>query len=182
MAKLWTNPRQWEAGEQTTSDKMIEISDSMEWLKDRPLQTIALRDSSNLTVTMPTPTSVQYAVSDALLTLTVETAKANERVRFDARWEWSVNVAAGNQHGIDILMDDTTWVSSGTATPKTYGFYTVNSVVGSGVLQNLSFHKYFIVPTAGIHTFKLRMIAYIAQTVTLYCAANRELEFSVLDI
>jgi hypothetical protein len=154
MTKLWVIPRAWEVGEFNTDLKMQEISNSLEWLKDRPNDNKRTTNlGSNFSQAM-TGVGNWFAINDTLLTMTITTAVANERVLVWLKGNAFTTGAAGQSLYWDVLLDDTNYASSGAPTAP----------LGLDVIQNpvttlffpFIFMAYITIPTAGVHTIKHR--------------------------
>lgn len=180
MSKIWVSPRQWDIAEPITAEKLQAYSDALEWLKDRP-RSIVVSKSSNFVIVLST--TVWAAVSDAALTLSLTTSVANEDVVLYWEGVYSTATAVGTIAAAwDILVDDTNYISSGTPTPAAFGCRLMYNAAGSGNVQNFAFQKRWTVPTAGVHTFKLRVLGSTTNTLTVYSSSAFEFEFGALDI
>lgn len=183
MTKLWNNPHQWDVGELNSHTKMQAVSDALEWIKDRPYDNKLVTNQGSSLTQVVTGAGNWFALSDALFTLNISTAVANERIRFDFMGIWSTTAAIANAFYWDILVDDTNYASSGTPTSSGVGLAQLVSVVAANVLQPFNVFAHYVVPTAGLHTFKLRVAGTTAQTITWYCSnANQILRLDGLDI
>lgn len=182
MSKLWVAPRVWAKAERMTSVKMQEVSNALEWLKDRPYAVARVTgQGANITQACTGNTNF-FAANDTLYALSLTTAVANEKVLVMFRSHWSTSGAIASQMNWDVLLDDTNYLSSGTATPTPGGIHHLSSVGAAAVIQPFFCWGIFTIPTAGIHTLKLRIAGTNATTITLYQASTNVVDFVALDI
>lgn len=183
MTKLWNDPHQWDVGELNSHTKMQAVSDGLEWLKDRPYDNkIAVNVGSNI-AQATTGVGNWFAANDALFTINITTAKANERVLVLFEGVWSTSGALSSSMFWDVLLDDTTYASTGTGSSANAGLGRIFSAAAANVVQNFSQFAVVVIPTAGVHTLKLRIGGTNATTVTLvYTSVNDTIRFSGLDI
>ena len=180
MSSIWTDPKLWEVGDPITEVEMNAISDNLNWLQDRPMMIKEGNAFGNKTIVLST--TVWQAIDDTNFTLTLETSHVNDDVLFTGDWCWSSNGVQGTQHYYDILVDDTYYISSGTATPNAKGKRIATNPVNSNIVMNYSLMIHYKQPTVGVHTYKLRVLGSTAATVIWYNQTGYEMSFGVLDI
>ena len=179
MSKIWSTPRQWNVAEPVTSLKMRDISNGMDWLFQRPRNIVKYRGTS---ASIALSTTVWAAILDANLTLQLTTATNNEDVFLSFSGVFSLAAVANNAIFLDWLVNDSVYVSSGSGTPSSGGCKALYNTGGSGALQQFQLIQHYTVPTAGLHTFKLRTLGSAANTVTYYSTSSLSLDHMVLDI
>src|ERR1041385_8339057 len=167
MSKIWTQPKVWAIGESVNDLKMQDVSNNMEWLKDRPYNNIHSNGGNTVQATTGTPN--WFAANDALYTLTVTTAAANEKLLIGFRGIFATNGAIGSGFWYDLLMDGTTWLSTMSGTPSTgHGLGEFIQMTALNLGNEFSHFAIAVIPTAGTHTFALRIGGTNAVTVTLF--------------
>lgn len=180
MSKIWTAPKLWEVGNPLTDVEMNAISNNLEWLKSRPYALKEGNTAGNKAIALST--TIWAAIDDTYYTLTLETTEANDDILFLGSFLWSSNGAANSSHFYDILVDDSYYISSGTSTPAAKGKRQVYSQGAAGIIASNSFIVHYKQPTVGVHTYKLRVLGAVAQTVTWYNTSGLEFYFGALDI
>ncbi len=186
MSKIWTQPaRQWLIGELVDDLKLNEITNALEWLKDKPFQQNSVTNGGTNFVQLSAGAGTWYAPSDDNYTLNVTTYVPNEVFRVDLFGEWSTASAAGAS-GLfwDVLIDGSIYGSSGLATSISRGFGQFIQQSAANVKNPVSTFAYITIPTAGDHTIKLRLSAVSGTTFTWFMAsAGIDISrFAVLDI
>lgn len=163
----WTTPITWSIRDAITMVKLnAQLRDNLNFLHARPSSVVTVNGGgSNLTTTSLT----MVAVDDAQFTLTLA-VNSGENVDL-----WINGVMGGSAANInnmvDVIVDDTNYISSGSGTPLAFGLWyngaatsaTINGIVGRVTLGGLS---------AGTHTFKLRWMVSSAGTGTLYLSGK----------
>lgn len=168
MALLWTAPREWEAGEGITATKMNAISNDLLYLFDRPSAMVNIRANGAANVT--TTSTTWTAVDDNQFTLTLEiSSQAQLETSIAAMVSHSV---LGGYVNMDVIVDDTTYLSSLTGTPAAGGLWTTRGLVaGAPIAMGCPIRIPAGSFAAGVHTFKLRWKIVTAGTGTLYLTA-----------
>lgn len=159
MAVTWTTPRTWIIEEPINVSKLnTELSGNMNYLYNRPATYVTIKgDGTNLTNALTTFS----ALDDAQFTLNLTTTSGRVEFILNAM----VSRSAAGILEWDVLIDDSTYASSGTATPVTNGLgglqvtTTVDQLNGRFRIDGL---------TPGLHTFKLRVRNSAAGTATVY--------------
>lgn len=152
MPAIWTAPKDWVYKDiVSAANANIQIRDNLLYLKKKPRHVIDLKGLATIAVVQSTTFA---AVDDSQLTLTITTSEANEDVWLSVQGALNVNASAVFLY-FDWLMDTTTWVSSGTNTGLTSGA-ALMYILSTGVVYPVSIRIKVTVPTAGVHTFKLR--------------------------
>lgn len=171
MPAIWTTPKDWKYKDVfSAADANIQIRDNLLWLYKKPSDFLKCT-GSNIVVAMTTSWA---AVDDTQFTRTIVTTSDNQEV--DLTYEGNVQLATGVQYAcFDWLMDAGTYVSTMTATPETYGSKMVY-VLTAGIDYPAGFRKRVVVPTAGVHTFKLR-----GRIVTSNCNLTLRVAGSVVE-
>ena len=144
----WKLPRDWKQQEALTAIKLnTEIRDKMIYLFDKPHTVLTVRD-----VNYTTTSTSWVTVDDRVFTLNVETFGGDVIVELHGL----VDTNSGVQRvDLDLWIDDSYYLSSGAATPNSFGFASSQgrftgsdrTLAGFKVLTNLP---------AGIHKFQLR--------------------------
>lgn len=183
MTKIWISPRVWDIGELVDDLKMQEVSNALEWLKDRPFDQKLLINTGANTVQAVTGVGNWFAIDDANLTLNISTVSANERVKVTFDLIFSTSGAASSGIWWDVLVDDTYYLSSGTATSSTIGLGIYFSTMAAAGVQRIFFEAYGNILAAGAHTLKVRFGGTNATTITIYRTnTNNPIRFTALDI
>lgn len=183
MTKIWVSPRIWGIGELVDDLKMQEVSNALDWLKDRPFdQKVVANTGANFTQAV-TGLGNWFAVDDAAFTLNIGTANANERVRVSLDFIFSTTGALGTYIFWDVYVDNTYFGSTGTASSPQSGLGLHYSVGAAGTQQHVNFEAFITILAAGDHTLKLRMGGSNTTTLTVYkSSAATAIRFAALDI
>lgn len=151
MARIWTAPITYKYKQVMSAALSNEqLRDNLEYLKMKPRNYSEL---GGVASDVPTLTTSLLAVNDLNWTCTITTVEANEEVF--VYYQALVNLATGSQLLIlDVLMDNTNYLSSGTPTALTNG---IASILHASTSNHWgTFRKRVVVASAGTHTFKLR--------------------------
>ncbi len=164
----WIDPREWVVGEGITATKLNEISESINYVHDKPKSIVTIFGSgADLTTTSTTI----VAVDDAQFTLSLQVI-AGESVVVALVVDTTGSTTNINPV-YDVIIDDTTYVSSNTATPLTAGLWTRYTPTAATSVSGLPAAPVIITGlVAGVHTFKLRWKVSAAGTATLYLNAK----------
>lgn len=146
----WITPREWVVGEAISATKLNEISESLNYIHEKPKSVVTIYGSGT---DLTTGSTTYVAVDDAQFTLSLE-VQAGEDVRL---WLTLVhtNATTGTLNDYDVIIDDTTYVSANIGTPLTQGI--IRGRIAAGAV-NQSNNAYLVISglSAGVHTFKLR--------------------------
>lgn len=150
MALLWTAPRDWFTKEPATKEKLNDISNNLRYLLLPSVQRVTKTTGTN-----PTTVSTVFVDLDAAAyALSVELT-GGRLVMVELKGTFTnsgVNVVC-----FDILIDNTTYLSSLTGTPLTNGVLGITVPVASAlVCLPLMVSIPAGVLAAGVHTFKPR--------------------------
>jgi len=162
----WESPRSWQPKEALTARRFNrDIHDKIEYLDNRPSDNVMVPVQGANTNTTST---VMVAVNDALLKRTVETQGGDLLVAFHT--PPMANSAAGGYVHLDLFIDDSYYLSSGTATALVNGILSVVSIAG---YRRMIVPINVIVPieTPGEHTVSLHWRAS-GSTVVVYFSAT----------
>lgn len=168
----WTSPRTWVIEEPITVDKLNnELSGNMLHLFNRPSQYATIKgNGTNLTNALTTFSPLD----DAQFTLQINTATGNVQLILTAM----VQRSATGVIEWDVLVDDSVYASSGSATPVTHGLggqyvsTATDQLSGSFILTGL---------TPGLHTFKLRVRNSTTGTATFFLDGHT-MQFGVCEV
>lgn len=166
----WVTPRTWVTLDQITATRLnSELRDQLSFLKTPPRSVVTIRNATNITTASTSVTQVD----DAQFTLQLTTFGGDVRVWFLGQ----ILNASASVARLDVLMDGTTYLSSGTGTPLTSGMLQMTIAAGFGnngaftfLVQNLP---------AGTHDFKLRWWVS-AGTLTLVMA-QQAVQFGAIE-
>lgn len=169
----WTTPRTWATLEQITATYLNEqLRDNLEYLYNRPHSFVTIRNGTNVNIT-----STSFAaLDDGQFTLELTTTGGDIEIWLTGTFEHG---SGGVAVMFDVLMDNTTYLSSMTGTPLTNGlaaFFAPN--VGYDTITSLRYTISGI--TADTHNFKLRVRTTSGTGVWL--AANYCTQFGVREI
>lgn len=157
----YTEPKIWVAGEQASATELNKVMENIRALKSPPLAAGTIRSAgANVTSTSTTLTQV-----DPTFNLTLTTTGGNLHFRFDGMLTHSV---AATLVALDVLIDNTTYLSSMTTTPSANGLWTAKAPAAAVLYPFGGGH---VLPagvlSAGEHTFQLLWKAGAAGTMTL---------------
>lgn len=175
MALLWSSPRTFVAGKALTATQMNEITNNISYLYTRPQKLITVRGSG----ANPTTASTSFGDVDAQFSFSLETSGG--AVEFNLLAMLS-NTTLNTLTAFDILMDNTTYLSSLTNTALNGGIWSWKENVAA-YIDSAKVTPYRVeagVIPAGIHTYKLQW-RVSAGTTTLYLAAGYLCQFSAVE-
>lgn len=175
MTLLWVTPREWIADEAITKEKLNEISDSLNYLYSPSRGLATVRNGSNVTITSTTAVDLDAAA----YALSVELTGLRD-VYVELRGAAQNNTLA-SVNSFDVYIDSTTYLSSLTGTPLTFGATAfVQYVASNRVMVNVR----YLIPrgtlAAGVHTFKPR--AFVSAGTLTWIEANGLTQFEVGEI
>lgn len=151
MTLLWTAPRLWVTKDPITKEKLNAISDDLNYLFSPSMGLVTVR-GTNADVTTASTTPVE--IDDANLALSVETAGRQLRIKLEGQ-TFNNTLAAFNR--FDVLIDNTTYLSSLTGTQLASGVASTRQYVASNEIHlNMDIVVPVGVLAAGVHTFKPR--------------------------
>lgn len=176
MARIWTAPITYKYKQVMSAALSNEqLRDNLEYLKMKPRTYAPLALVTNDVLAA---TTTYQAVNDLNWAVSIATSEANEEVF--VYFQCLISLSAGTPQALllDVLVDNTNYLSSGTPTPITNGvgffLFATTSATSWG------FRKRLIIPTIGTHTFKLRArVAVTSCNVTFFTANAAGAEFGV---
>lgn len=176
MTLLWTSPRTFIAGKALTASQMNEISNNASYLYTRPNKICTIRGTGANYTTVST-TFVD--VDAVLLGGSLETSGGMLEINILGTVS---NTAIATVTCFDVFMDNTTYLSSLTATALTNGIWQhkAQQVTYQDSIRATPYRIEIGGVAAGVHTFTLRWRA-TANTSTLYTTAGNLLQFSIVE-
>ena len=174
MTLLWTTPREWTTNDPVTKEKLNAISDDLSYLLAPSRGLVTVRGTG------ANQTTASTTLSDLDLStfgLSVElTGVRDIKVKFQGLMS---NATLAAVTVFDVFMDNTTYLSSLTATALTNGIWSATQYVAAHIIP-VRFEV--LIPAgvlaAGVHTFQPRW-RVTAGTTTFYEAANTFSQFVV---
>lgn len=163
----WTNPKTWATGEAlTASDLNLHLRDNLLYLFNRPIVIAELRNAANITIS----SSTMVAVDDNFYNLDLEVNSGRAKISLIG----GTVVQTSGAHAIfDLLIDNTTYLSSNTGTPDTNGSQYIGSDTTGAAFPLSSFQFIVTGLSAGSHNFKLRFRSSSGANITFVRANTR---------
>lgn len=146
---VWTTPDTVVDGDVLTASWLnTQLRDNMLFLKTKPIVIKNVTGLADTTIT----SSTFVAVNDTYFNVDLTTTGNPVRVSINGNVH---NTATWYLAGFDVLIDGTTYLSSGAGTPLTYGTW-VQLLPGSSYTAGISCSYYYSGLPAGTHNFRLR--------------------------
>lgn len=175
MSRIWTQPHTWKYKEVWTATQLNqEMRDNLEFLKMKPRNYAELRGVANDTPTILTASWT--AVNDSNWQCNITTSEANEEVFLYLCVGFTVTTSA-QKVDFDILIDNSIYLSSLTATPSTNGIG--GTYVPTANAFYISLRHRYVVPSVGSHNFKLRAKTGTSNSVMTFITATQYAMFGV---
>lgn len=148
----WFTPTDWLTREKVTaSDFNEQIKSNIQWLFEKNLIVVQRSGITDLTTTNTALPSTTPAASYIINTVYMDKASQDTSVRF--MFDGNVfNSSSGNETYFDIIVDQTYFLSSGTATPNTKGMAVVTSQNNARPIW-ISFQRFLEGVTVGSRRF-----------------------------
>lgn len=150
----WFTPNDWLTREKVTADDFNEqIKSNIQWLFEKNILVIQRAGITDLTTTNTVAPSTTPVASYIINTIFFDKDDQDSSIRF--HFDGNVfNTSAANETYFDIIVDQTYFLSTGTATPLTKGMAYVTTQLPSRPLL-ASFARYLEGVTAGTRRFDL---------------------------
>lgn len=148
----WFTPNDWLTREKVTaSDFNEQIKSNIQWLFEKNLVVVQRSGIADLTTTNTVAPSTTPTVSYIINTVYMNKASQDTSVRFMFDGN-IINSGANNKTYFDIIVDQTYFLSTGTATPRTNGMAVVTTQINARPLW-VSFQRFLEGITAGSRRF-----------------------------
>lgn len=153
MALLWVTPRDWGIKEPITSDKLNEISKTLNYLAKPSQGLVSVRGTgADVAVTSTTPVDLDLATYQISVELTGQLDVTVDLVGVVA------NTTLNTRTRFDVFIDNSLYASSLTGTPLTEGLAVVHQYVAAYNLPVVARVRIpYSVLGVGVHTFQPRM-------------------------
>lgn len=171
---IWNDPKTWGYKDVFTATEGNEMSDNLRYLKKPSRDFKDLKGMSGVVAAL---TTTLAAVDDTNLLLSLTTYEANEDVFFTLNGSMSLATAAQYLY-FDVLVDNTWYASSGTGVALANNLFP-HYMTTNAIVYLISYTKKIIIPTAGVHTFKLRARVSTTGTNLTLSNANSNWELGV---
>lgn len=166
----WSTPKQWEFGDSLLASDLNDIADNLRYLYDRPKN--ITRTLTGTTVQISSVTSWQQLYTSSIV------LGNNTNCLLNLRFPYVTSDTATRNLYLDILIDNTLYLSSLTSTPTSFGAYII-AFTQAGQSTPVAFTSIWASPSRGEHTFTV--VGKISNSAVIQYYATGS-EFSVMEI